>query len=398
MTRRGGFGRAVFVWELGDGLGHATRLLQIADRLRSDGTECLFVVRNLEVAGAYVRKRGYPVLQAPLSRVEPIRGPDTNQPVSAGDILGSIGFASVDRLAPLIDAWGTLFDCLAPDLAVTDYAPMANLALHGGPTRVVVIGDGFTLPPVEDPEFRPFRDARPAYDEAGMRAVVAAVQAARGRPAPDRLPALYAGDRHFVITLPELDPWADGRSQPAIGPLDPVPGPLESAPSIDYFCYLSASYEFTPRALAGLVESGRSGSLFLRDSTPQQRDHWRSRGLTVHDGPRDMRAEGARSRVIVHHGGVGTCEQVLALGRPQLLVPRHFEQSSNARRLMGQGCAVALRGGGNFEVAHVVSALDAAVGRPTIAAAARAKAEALAARPSNALETIAVACRTLLGA
>lgn len=390
--------RAVFVWELGDGLGHASRLLRIADRLRQDGVESLFVLRNIEVGGAFVKRRGYPILQAPVSRVEPIRGPDTNQPVTMGDILGSIGFASVDRLAPYVEAWSALFDCLAPDLVISDFAPMANLAVYGGSIPLVVIGDGFTLPPVGDPEFRPFRDARPAYEEAAMRAVVSAVQTARGRPAPDRLPALFAGDRQFVITLPELDQWAQSRPAPAIGPLDPLVGPIDDTPEKDYFCYLSAGYEHTGRVLEGLVKSGRSGSVFLRDSRPALRDHWRAKGLTVHDGPRDMREEAGRSRVIIHHGGVGTCEQILALGRPQMLIPRHYEQTSNTRRLMTQGCAVGLRGGGNFEVDHVVAALSAAVERQEIAATARTVAEALAARPSNALETIAVACRELLGA
>lgn len=391
--------RAVFVWELGDGLGHASRLLRIADGLsRDDGVECVFVVRNLEVGGAFVRRRGFTVLQAPMSRIEAIRGPDTDQPVSAGDILGSIGFASPERLGTTVDAWSALFDYLKPGLVVSDYAPMANLALYGGPVPVVVIGDGFTLPPVDDPAFRPFRQARPAYDEARLRSVVASVQSARGRPSPDRLPALFAGDRHFVITLPELDQWARFRAQPAIGPLDGIPGPVDETPSDDFFCYVSASYQYTPRVLEALATSGRSGSVFLRDSTPGQRDHWRGRGLTVHDTPRDMREQASRCRVILHHGGVGTCEQVLAFGRPQVLVPRHFEQASNARCLMSHGCAVALRSGGNFQVEHVQGALRAAVERDDIRAAARSMAETLASRQSNALETITVACRALLEA
>lgn len=391
--------RAVFVWELGDGLGHANRLLRIADRLaETDGVECLFVVRNLEVGGAFVRKRGYPVLQAPMSRVEAIRGPDTDQPVSAGDILGSIGFNSVDRLAPNVDAWATLFEVLAPDLVVSDYAPIANLTLYGGAVPLVVIGDGFTLPPVDDPVFRPFRDARTAYDETRMRAVIAEVQSSRGRPAPDRLPALFAGDRHFVITLPELDHWAAHRAQPAIGPLDPMSEPVDDVPSVDYFCYISAAFKHSQKVLEGLAGSGRTGSVFLRDSLPRLRERWRERGLIIHDAPRDMRAEAAQSRVIIHHGGVGTCEQTLAFGRPQVVVPRHFEQATNARCLMRQGCAVALRSGGNFEADHVAGAVRAAIEREDVRLTARRMAETLATRPANALETIAVACRSLLGA
>jgi hypothetical protein len=88
----------LFAWELGDGLGHVSRLLRIADRLRSAGLACRFVVRNLELAGRAVQSAGFEVLQSPIARVEAIRGPDGTQPVTVGDILGAIGFGSVDRL------------------------------------------------------------------------------------------------------------------------------------------------------------------------------------------------------------------------------------------------------------------------------------------------------------
>lgn len=389
---------AIFVWELGDGLGHAVRLLRIAEKLREDGARCLFVVRNLEVGGAFIRRHGFSVLQAPVARIEAIRGPDTNQPVSVGDILGSIGFASVERLAPLVDAWSALFELVPPDLVVSDYAPTANLALFGGSAKVVVIGDGFTLPPVGDSEFRPFRRARPAYAEALIRDVVARVQADRGRPAPDRLPALFAGDRHFVITLPELDQWSAFRAEPAVGPLESIDGPVSAVPTVDYFCYISVDYQFSERVLEGLAASGRTGTVYLRDATTAQREAWRVKGLTMHDGPRDIREEAARCRALIHHGGVGMCEQALGLGRPQVLVPRHYEQTSNARRLMDLGCAVALQGGGNFQPVHVSQALEAAIGKPQIGNTARQLAETLAARRHDALETISVACRALLTA
>ena len=55
-----------------------------------------------------------------------------------------------------------------------------------------------------------------------------------------------------------------------------------------------------------------------------------------------------KSKVIIHHAGVGTAEQTLGLGRPQLLAPRHFEQFANSDALGLLGVAVALRGAGRF--------------------------------------------------
>lgn len=387
---------ALLAWELGDGLGHVTRLLRIAERLRAAGVRCRFAVRNLELAGRVVQAAGFDILQSPLARVEPIRGPDGTQPVSAGDILGAIGFGAVERLAPIVGAWTTLLDTTAPDLVITDYSPTANLALYGGPIPWVAIGDGFTLPPHETERFLPFRKIRTAYDEARMLEVAGRVQRDRGRPTPARLPQLYEGDARFVITLPELDPWRRVRSTPAVGPIDPPPRPVDTAPGEAYFAYLSVAYAFTERMLEGLLASGRTGSAFLRDASAAKREEWRGRGLQVWDKPQDMRAMAERAAVIVHHGGVGTAEQVLGLGRSQFLLPRHFEQTANAGNLGGLGVAVALRGGGQFSVHDVGRALDAAGDGGKVAARAREIALELAARPAVALDLVVGACRDLL--
>lgn len=383
----------LFAWELGDGLGHVSRLLRIAEALRARGVVCRFAVRHLELAGRAVQKAGFEVLQAPLARVEAIRGPDGGtQPVTVGDILGAVGFSSVDRLAPLVAGWQALIDLTGTDLVVTDYAPVANLALYGGPVPWIPIGDGFTLPPFETDRFEPFRKAQRAFDEADLLAVAAEVQRARARPTPARLPLLFEGTRRFVVTLPELDPWHRLRTASAVGPIAPPPHPVDSVPVDAYFAYLSAGFAFTERVLEGLLASRRAGSVYLRDSTPAQREAWRSRGLHVWDEPQDLRGMAERAAAIVHHAGVGTAEQALGLGRPQLLVPRHFEQFANSDNLGRLGVAVALRGGGRFNVEDVQKAIAMVASENRFADRARDCARKLASRPADALETVAAAC------
>lgn len=46
-----------------------------------------------------------------------------------------------------------------------------------------------------------------------------------------------------------------------------------------------------------------------------------------------------RAAVIVHQGGIGTCGQALAAGRPMLVVPFAFDQPDNAARLQRLGVA-----------------------------------------------------------
>jgi UDP:flavonoid glycosyltransferase YjiC (YdhE family) len=49
-----------------------------------------------------------------------------------------------------------------------------------------------------------------------------------------------------------------------------------------------------------------------------------------------------RASVIVHSGGIGTCAQALAAGRPMLVVPFAFDQPDNAARLKRLGLARAV--------------------------------------------------------
>src|SRR5208337_2067477 len=44
-----------------------------------------------------------------------------------------------------------------------------------------------------------------------------------------------------------------------------------------------------------------------------------------------------RAAVVVHQGGIGTCAQALAAGRPMLVVPFAFDQPDNAARLQRLG-------------------------------------------------------------
>lgn len=44
-----------------------------------------------------------------------------------------------------------------------------------------------------------------------------------------------------------------------------------------------------------------------------------------------------RARVVVHHGGIGTAQQALRAGVPQLVVPQFGDQPDNARRLRALG-------------------------------------------------------------
>lgn len=380
--------KVLFAWELGDGLGHVSRLLPIANILRDNGVECAFVVRNLIVTHSMIVREGYKVFQAPL--VTPYAPPEVRDKViaSIGDVLATVGYVEPDKLTALTDGWAAIIDSFDPDLLITDYSPTAGLAAFGE-RPVVPIGDWFTLPPGNWSEFRTFKDAPNRVDPERLQETVQEVQRRRGKALPDRVPALMHGARNFVVTIPELDPYKNYREDTETSPLRPLPVPASQEPEQDYFAYLSHGYAGTQKALEALAQSNWTGDLYLRDANDEIRNRWRDRGLTIHNTPRPIEQAVASARVVIHHGGIGTLEQVLAIGRAQCIVPRHFEQQKNGEYLGKIGSATVMKSGNKFQPEHFAQAVTATLSQERFSKNARSAAMDLEHRgPFNLLARI----------
>lgn len=387
--------KILMVWELGDGHGHVNRMLPIARGLAARGISCQFVVRWLQ-NGNQVVGEGFPVLQAPL--ILPKSEFPAQPPVAAlSDIMETIGYCRPTELGAMIDGWTGLYDLVRPDLIVTDYSPTATLSARDR-FPVVAIGDWFTLPPAHQPNFPELRPIGRRVPEATIVEHTNEALRQRGIRELKFLPEIFAADGNFIVTLPELDPYATLRRDTFTGALAELPDPImHIKPTQDYFGYLSLGHKATEKVLTALVDSPWRGSLYLRDGTPAQRRTWRERGLTIYDEPQDLVEMARRSAAILHHGGLGTSEMMMALGRPQFFVPRHLEQVLNAQMIGSMKSAVGVRGNGLFEIDHVHQALGHLLTTPIFPERAAAKAEALQARGSaNTLERIIEFCLTKL--
>lgn len=82
----------------------------------------------------------------------------------------------------------------------------------------------------------------------------------------------------------------------------------------------------------------------------------------------------ARTALLVHHGGIGTCAQGLASGVPQLVRPMAFDQFDNSRRLARLGVAeeVSVKA---FRTPAVAAALERLLSSRDVAVKCRAFAE-----------------------
>jgi len=86
---------------------------------------------------------------------------------------------------------------------------------------------------------------------------------------------------------------------------------------------------------------------------------------------------------VVHHGGFGTCGEVLRAGKPNLVTPFAFDQFDNAARMQDAGIGLWFAGRPT-DTRAMAAALDSVLRSAPLAAGARAAAARIVAAPNGA--------------
>jgi rhamnosyltransferase subunit B len=331
----------LFASELGGGFGHVARLLPVARALAAHGYRPVFAVPNPVEVHPLLSSRSFLCLQAPrIEQQREIARVQAPLAESFADILRLAGFADEHVLLPTLGCWQALLDFVAPALIVCEYSPFLCLAALGSPT--VVLGNGFTLPPPDLPEFPALSNRPVKVDSSEILTVIARVQRQRKRPIPASVPGILKGSHHFVCALAELDPYAQRRHIPPCGP--PVlpeadPGVQTSS---DVFAYVAGESAAGSRVACALVESGLVGFLYARNPSSELASTLRGSAIELLSEPADIASMLCQCRVVVHHGGIGLAEESLASGRPQVVVPLYKEQLLTGSRMSSMGLGLML--------------------------------------------------------
>ncbi len=378
--------RVLLGWDIGDGISHVRRLAQAAAALRRAGWYTVLALRDLHRLPDEAAAAADLVIPAPGPRLL-VSSAARLTATGYGDIAGVCGFADPDVLLSLTRAWDGLIELARPDVVIADFSPVLALACHGR-LPVLALGDGFVVPPVEAdrlPLLRP--DVTPFTTEERLLDCAAGVQRARRAPPVESLPRMIGGRDQVLCVLPELDVYGPQRARPADGPFETLPSPVPRPERPGVFAYLAGDHPQSEAVLKALAASRLPTACYVRDLPPAWAETARAAGLTLHDSPPALGDALAPATIVVHHGGIGTTQAALALGRPQLLVPRHLEHAANARRVaaLGVGLALPFR----FSVVEARHALDVVLRSACFADGAReAAANVHAAGPGRALERL----------
>ena len=268
----------LFAYEFGSGLGHLNRLIAVARSL-AGAVRSVFAVPDLKLAAPLITralsdvalvKQGY-VWEAPTG-AEARQAPTH----TLADVLALFSFAEPERLSEKVGQWHSLVEEIRPDLIVADFAPTLRLSTQGR-VPMVVVGNGYTVPPDAQklPPLRPWQDEVPASSRRAEQRILENLGRLThpvGRFQPESLAGLFNGDRSFVCTITEFDPYAGYREKPVIWPFNvPAiqPGSAEAERSgPDIFVYMAASHPTFEPLLAALNRIGRPTHLFVADQEP----------------------------------------------------------------------------------------------------------------------------------
>ncbi len=380
-------------YELGAGHGHVHRLMPVVRALEARGHEVTFFLRNIKENAILLARENRAILPVP-DMVDRIPGAPTPAPiVSYLDIMCHSGFFRRQSLHAGLMAWRTILKHAKPDLVVADHSPLLLLACFKE-IPAVQVADGFTLPPAQDAEFPIYRKGRkPMVSPAHALRVMQDVQKHHGLPVPQSVTEPFRTAGRLVCTLPELDPYAELRQDPVIGPVEGLqePKPLPDGPP-RFFAYVSLEHKKTKPFLRGLRASRMPGEIFARGMTDAVAKSLERPGLTVHREPQPMTEIIARSSVLIHHGGNGTCCAALSGARPQVLLPTHMEARLSADSLvrLGVGRLLATK---ELDSDGLPPVLDDVAGDAAMAERAVALSQDIKARgPQKTVEKILAAC------
>jgi UDP:flavonoid glycosyltransferase YjiC (YdhE family) len=341
--------RILIAWEMGHNLGHLSRLVPLATRLKSRGHSVLAVVRDVAAASATLGPENVTFIQSP----QPTGVQATTASATGyADLLLSQGWSDQSALWGMLKSWITLYGIFQPEVVVLDYAPTARLAAIVCKIPTVLIGTGFELPPATDPLpcfpgiSGATRDAASVSEQRVLKNVNAVLRAFHVEPLGALRPLVEAEAR-FLATFAELDHYGLRQDEQYIGPLaDPRLGRAIEWPTGSrkrVFAYLRPEGTELPMILEGLATAEACVIAYVPGVPRETLARFSTSRCVFSAEPVRYATVFEAADACVSYAPAGTVTTALLNGVPQLMLPVHRESQLTAQRVRLQGLGRILR-------------------------------------------------------
>lgn len=337
--------RILFAWELGANLGHLARDLPVAQRLREQGHDVAFAVKDVRVAEQILSPAGFRFVQAPTFTAD---RPSRHAPASYSEILIGAGYRDIAGVSARVNAWASLFALHGTHTLVVNHAPTALLAARATGLPAVLTCIGFELPPMISPlpSIRTWEDIpleRLHQADAVVLNTLNTILARHGRSAISRVADLFGDVAAALTTFPELDHYGARQNAVYVGPLSSVSDaaavPWPDASGKRVFAYLRPSVPGFEPLLSALAEVDAWTLCVAPGIAQDVMQRFASSRLKILTRPvaLDMTLKAADLAVVY---GTGTMTDALMAGIPQLMTPQVVEQMLVAQRIEAMGAGI----------------------------------------------------------
>lgn len=339
--------RILFAWELGANLGHLARDLPLARRCRREGFDVVFAVPDLRAAAAVFDGEGFTLVQAPRMQ-SPIQR--RTPPLNYADVLLHAGYDDIRALYGSLCGWNGLMALTEPAVMVYDHAPTALLAARTAALPVMLVGNGFEIPPLRKalPSLLPWIDipAQAFLDaEALALAHINACLDRFGTSGLGRLSEMFSGMLPLLTTFAELDHFGPRTDVQYVGPVHALPDLPRVAwasrrQGARIFAYLDPGAPGCENLLEALNQRGTESVCAI----PGMPREWcvRYEKVTFFNHAIDLCGLLPEADLVITCGS-GTVAAALLAGVPAAVLPRFGEQYLAGLRLQDIGAGRLLR-------------------------------------------------------
>jgi UDP:flavonoid glycosyltransferase YjiC (YdhE family) len=340
--------RILLAWELGLNLGHLTRLLPLALRLREKGHTVAVAARNLGTASEVLGPAAISFVQAPyLAESDPL----PHRAAGYSDILRAYGWGGPSTLRVLTQGWFNLFHSFRPEIVVADFSPTAVLAARMRDIPFLLVGNGFEIPPatIPLPPFPGFALAISRHAAESEQLVVrnanVVARALGGRPL-EALAEIVYPERALLATYPELDHYGERLDTRYIGPLLgelqlPTVAWPGGAPRGIFVCVRPNTV--SAGAILGALSQIEAPVVCVAVGfTAGSLRRFGACNIRFESQPVALAQIAPTADLCVSYGAEGTMMTFLRAGTPIVLSPGHVEAKLSARRLKALGVGTVL--------------------------------------------------------
>lgn len=341
--------RILFAWELGANLGHLSRDVPVAEKLREAGHDVAFAVRDTRVAAEILIPRQFDFIQSPIYIG---RARLAEPPANYAELLAAEGWCDRVALVGHLRAWLSVISMGKFDAVVADHAPGALVAAHIAGSIGIALGSGFEIPPDSEPmptirPWQPYSRDRLMASERKVLADINAVVADLGGKSFTRLGEIFTANQIFT-TFAELDHYGQRSGARYVGSIHSlshmheVLWPQGSGSRI--VVYLRSHHQATVAVMAALAESRVCAICAIPGADAQFIAQYQTDSILIFGHPIALGPLLECADALIGYASIGLMTEALNKGIPVLMIPIMVEQYLGAKRAEAIGAGILIDG------------------------------------------------------